>query len=129
MPASKDVGWVAQSYNVSPADAQGTYGKAAMLGNVIANPLPNRQTWGGDGIHGGDPGLQIWSRSQSIKDADGDELLPSGEIVSSRKDMKYGSFRVAMKMSDVPGTCAAFFWVSRNHARFRSEGDKKAKIC
>lgn len=44
-------------------------------------------------------------------------MVRSGEIDSLRRDMRYRSFRVAMKMSDVAGICAAFFWVSLHVAK------------
>ncbi|KAK4988228.1 hypothetical protein LTR50_004054 [Elasticomyces elasticus] len=37
-------------------------------------------------------------------------MVEMGEIVTERDDMLYGSFRVGMKTTGVPGTCAAFFW-------------------
>ncbi|KAG9716198.1 concanavalin A-like lectin/glucanase, partial [Aureobasidium melanogenum] len=111
IPASEAVGWAVQSYNVSPSAARGPYGKAAEIDNVVLNPLPSPKDWGGNGTLGGAPGLQVWVRSQQyLLGSTGDQMVRSGEIDSLRRDMRYGSFRVGMKMSDVAGTCAAFFW-------------------
>lgn len=113
VPASEAVGWAVQAYNITPSGARGPYGKAAEVGNVILNPLHSRQDWTGEGKLGGAPGLQIWVRGQQdLLGPVGEQMVRSGEIDSLRRDMRYGSFRVGMKMSDVPGTCAAFFWVS-----------------
>ncbi|PSK43160.1 Beta-glucanase [Elsinoe australis] len=107
-------GWQAQAYNVSPADARGPYGKAAQVENVLVNPLRDEWDWGGEGINGGDPGLQLWVRNQAnllqLQDNDDELAIKTGEMAMLRDDMVYGSFRVGMKMSSIRGTCAAFFW-------------------
>lgn len=113
VPASEDVGWAVQAYNLTPSAARGPYGKAAETENVILNPLPSRKDWTGEGKLGGAPGLQLWVRGQQdLLGPVGDQMVRSGEIDSLRRDMRYGSFRVGMKLSEVAGTCAAFFWVS-----------------
>jgi hypothetical protein len=79
----------------------------------VLNPLPSRKDWTGHGELGGAPGLQLWVRGQQdLLGPVGDQMVRSGEIDSLRRDMRCGSFRVGMKMSEVAGTCAAFFWVS-----------------
>ena len=80
---------------------------------MVINPLPTRDDWGGEGQLGGAPGLQMWVRGEQdlLSDA-GNQLIRVGEINSLRRDMRYGSFRVGMHMSQIAGTCAAFFWVS-----------------
>ncbi|OJD30657.1 glycoside hydrolase family 16 protein [Diplodia corticola] len=104
--ANNNIGWVPQVYNVTPALARGTYGKMALLENVVANPLKNPWDWAGEATEAGtDAGLQLMVRSRPV-----DDMVPIGEIVAARTDMLYGSFRVAMKMTGVPGTCGAFFW-------------------
>lgn len=65
--------------------------------------------YSGEGKQGGDPGLQLLVRSG---DAVKDNVVPVGEIKSVRDDIMYGSFRASMKVTDVNGTCAAFFFVS-----------------
>lgn len=101
-----NIGWVPQVYNVTKAAARGAYGKMAMLENVMANPLKNSWDWAGTAVNDSDAGLQLVVRSQLV-----DDMVPIGEVVAARTDMLYGSFRVAMKMAGVPGTCGAFFWV------------------
>lgn len=79
------------------------------------NPLPDEWEWGGEGINGGDPGLQLWVRNKAnllqLQDNDDELAIKTGEMATLRDDMVYGSFRVGMKMSSSRGTCAAFFWV------------------
>lgn len=105
---AKSMGWLPQNYIQS--NTSGPYGMAKMLSNIIANPIRSIWDWGGEGIRGGDPGLQLWVRDHFIYD---EELahVPSAEIVSARDDILYGSFRIAMKTTSVNGTCAAFFFV------------------
>ncbi|KAF4543849.1 Glycoside hydrolase family 16 [Lasiodiplodia theobromae] len=100
-----NIGWVPQVYNVTKAAARGAYGKMATLENVMANPLKNSWDWAGTAVNDSDAGLQLVVRSQVV-----DDMVPIGEVVAARTDMLYGSFRVAMKMAGVPGTCGAFFW-------------------
>ncbi|KAF1345913.1 concanavalin A-like lectin/glucanase domain-containing protein, partial [Delphinella strobiligena] len=122
VPVSKQIGWAPQAYNVSPVAARGPYGKSAEVGNVVLNPLNETYDWGGvEGRNGGDPGLQIWVRgvhntsdwSIPGSDAEG-QMVRIGEIDSLRQDVRYGSFRIGMKMATVEGTCAAFFWYRNN---------------
>lgn len=106
----KDIGWLPQVYNTTPTSegGAGTYGKMAARSNVLANPLKNSEDWAGESKNGGDAGLQLVVRSELV-----DNLVSFGEVAyRSRPDLLYGSFRVAMKMTGVPGTCGAFFWVS-----------------
>ncbi|KAF4308298.1 putative glycoside hydrolase family 16 protein [Botryosphaeria dothidea] len=100
-----DSGWVPQVYNVSSTAARGAYGKMATLENVRVNPLKNSWDWAGEAVEGGDAGLQLVVRSEPVE-----KMVPIGEVVASRTDMLYGSFRVAMKLTGLPGTCGAFFW-------------------
>lgn len=114
--------WIPQEYNVTATDARGAQGKLATPLNVVPNPLSSWDSWNGEGVLGGDPGLRVWVNSTII-----DGMTPMGEIASVRTDMLYGrsvclfhgertfadmkSYRVNMKVTGVPGTCGAFFWV------------------
>lgn len=103
--------WQPQEYTV-PADlARGPYGKDATLENVVANPLESQDDWAGDGVNGGDAGLQLFVRGGT---PDEGGLIPMAELVTTRNDILYGSFRAGMKISSVNGTCGAFFWVGPN---------------
>ena len=76
--------------------------------NVASNPSRNSSSSAGTGIHGGDAGLQIWTRGGVPKD----KLIPFGEIAAVRKDILYGSIRATIKFTNVSGTCGALFFVS-----------------
>jgi len=98
--------WLPQEYNVTAAAARGPQGKYATTRNVVLNPLVSWDTWSGDGMLGGDPGLRVWVNSSLVAG-----MVPMGEMVSVRDDMIYGSYRINMKVTGIDGTCGAFFWV------------------
>lgn len=102
-----DKDWQPQNYTVTPELARGPYGKNASINNVVANPLQSQYDWAGDGINGGDAGLQLFVRGGVPQDG----LIPIAELATARVDMLYGSFRAGMKATGTPGTCGAFFWV------------------
>lgn len=104
-----DSDWIPQNYTVTSHDSRGMYGKNASLDNVVANPLNSTYDWTGQGVLGGDPGLQLYVRGGIPANG----LVPISEIATAGVDMLYGSFRAAIKLSSTPGTCAAFFWASR----------------
>jgi len=104
--------WQQQQYNVTAVAARGPQGKYATPRNVVLNPLVSWDTWTGDGVLGGDPGLRVWVNSSLVAG-----MVPMGEMVSLRDDMIYGSYRINMKVTGTSGTCGAFFWVSTSHCR------------
>ena len=105
---TNDTDWQPQNYTVTPALARGPYGKNASVTNVVPNPLKSQYDWAGNGVNGGDAGLQLVVRGGVPQDG----LIPMAEVATARIDMLYGSFRAGMKVTGTPGTCGAFFWVS-----------------
>ena len=81
-----DIGWIPQDYNTSATD--GPYGMAKESNNLVPNYIDNKWDYGGPGIVGIDPGLQLWVRSTLIE-YEGDKLVPSAEIVTQREDILY----------------------------------------
>ena len=104
---TSDTDWQPQNYTVTPEIARGPYGKNASLSNVVANPLESQYDWTGNGINGGDAGLQIIVRGGTPQDG----LIPMGEVATTREDMLQGTFRAGMKVTATSGTCGALFWV------------------
>ncbi len=100
--------WIPQKYQIKPELARGPFGKDARLNNVLPNPLANHYDWAGNGVNGGDAGLQLIVRG-GVPPKGG--LIPMAEIVTNRTDILFGSFRVGMRMTATNGTCGAFFWV------------------
>lgn len=105
-----DTDWQREVYNVSAAASRGSYGETSQLRNIIENPLVNNYSFSGEAELGGDAGLQLWVRGGVPADG----LVPVAEIDSQRMDMIWGSYRAAFKLTSVPGTCSAFFWVCGN---------------
>ena len=99
--------WQPQNYTVTSELARGPYGKNASLTNIVANPLTSKYDWAGNGINGGDAGLQLIVRGGVPQDG----LIPMGELATTRLDMLQGTFRAGMKVTATKGTCGAFFWV------------------
>ncbi|EME85748.1 glycoside hydrolase family 16 protein, partial [Pseudocercospora fijiensis CIRAD86] len=96
--------WVLQAYHVSP-DASNPYGKEAEYANVVTNSIESEDDWGGEG-----KGLELWVRRVE-KGGNGRKMVVGmAEISSRRDDILFGSFRIGMKMTDVPGTVGAFFF-------------------
>lgn len=83
--------WRRQAFNVSAEDARGKYGESMDVDNVAV----------------GSGGLALTVRSTTI-----DSMVLTAEIDTTRLDVLWGTFRAGLKLSSVPGTCAAFFWVS-----------------
>jgi hypothetical protein len=96
-----DNGWIPQQFNVTAKDGRGRYGKMFLPDNVVARPR-------GQGVtREEDAGLELVVGGEMREQA-----VLGAEIDSKRLDLHWGSFRAGMKVTDVSGTCAAFFWVS-----------------
>ncbi|GKT43741.1 beta-glucanase [Colletotrichum spaethianum] len=103
MDIKNNTDWVRQEFNKTNSNARGPLGEKFQTTNIAA-------------VHEGSSsyglsstktaaGLQLLVESSTI-----DGLVPGAEIDSARNDVHYGSFRAMMKVPDVAGTCAAFFW-------------------
>jgi hypothetical protein len=107
IPTDKDDGfveWIPQHYNTSAKKSRGGFGTSKQESNVFRNALEDGK-WGGETYNAGDPGMKLFVRHELE-----DDQVPIAEVSSSRNDILYGSFRAAIKFTDVNGTCGAFFW-------------------
>jgi hypothetical protein len=83
-------GWQIQEWNVSANPASSVpYGRSMSRTNVVAS----------------DAGLNL------VVHPERDGVVSGAEIIMLRDDVRYGSFRVGLKIPPVNGTCASFFWV------------------
>ncbi|KAI0603495.1 glycoside hydrolase family 16 protein [Biscogniauxia sp. FL1348] len=98
-------GWAPQVYNVSAAAARGTYGQAFVGANVVSNNIADDNVFTGEGSNGGDAGLRLTVQSEVV-----DNMVTSSEISTTGLNYFYGTFRAGIKVTDVEGTCSAFFW-------------------
>ncbi|EQB55059.1 hypothetical protein GCG54_00006227 [Colletotrichum gloeosporioides] len=94
--------WVRQDFNKTNANARGPLGEKFIPTNVATSYNAGSGSFASTKM---DAGLQLLVESETV-----DGLVPGAEIDSARNDLQYGSFRAMMKVPDVPGTCAAFFW-------------------
>ena len=66
---SYSTGWEPQDYNTSSANSDGPYGMAKRSTNLTPNYIQKTSDWAGKGVTGeGNPGLQLWVRSEKIGD-------------------------------------------------------------
>jgi hypothetical protein len=86
---SPDTDWQRQAFNLTKDRARGDYGEMFAVENIHILP---------------EAGLNLTVSSHLV-----DGMVPVAEVDSSRADLYRGSFRASLKLSDIPGTCAAFF--------------------
>ncbi|KAI0166560.1 glycoside hydrolase, family 16 [Xylariaceae sp. FL1272] len=97
--------WSPQGYNRSSEVARGPYGESYAVGNVLSNVIQDPNVFSGSGNLGSDAGLRLVVRGETH-----DDMVSVAETATTELDYFYGTFRVGMKTTDVPGTCSAFFW-------------------
>ncbi|CAH0043964.1 unnamed protein product [Clonostachys solani] len=98
---SGNTDWIRQGFNVSAEDGRGGFGKLFKPSNIEARPA----SAGSKDGNANDAGVAL-RMSSTIED----NSVLSAELDSSRLDLHWGSYRASMKLPQVPGTCAAFFW-------------------
>ncbi len=112
---STNTDWVRQAFNISSEKARGSYGEMFAVQNIFTNPNPSGvRVEDGQGSDGQPAGLQL-----SVNASHVDDLVPVAEIDTARLDVLFGTYRASLKITDVPGTCSAFFWVSGNEVAGR----------
>ncbi|KAI1805773.1 glycoside hydrolase family 16 protein [Daldinia bambusicola] len=100
-----EYGWTPQEFNMSSEVARGPYGQAFGLQNVISNNIADEQVFNGTGPRGGDAGLKLVVGSE-IENG----MVPCADVSTTDEHYFHGTFRAGIKVTDVPGTCSAFFW-------------------
>ncbi|KAK2072335.1 hypothetical protein P8C59_006694 [Phyllachora maydis] len=102
---SQDTDWERQAFNVTKDAARGEFGEMYDIDDVATNPGAGGNINSRTGSNGKSAGLELTVPSQLV-----DGMVPATEMDTSRLDVWWGTFRASMKMTSVPGTCAAFFW-------------------
>ncbi|KAI1469577.1 glycoside hydrolase family 16 protein [Daldinia caldariorum] len=97
--------WTPQAFNMSSEVARGPYGQAFTVQNVISNNIIDEQVYNGTGPRGGDAGLELVVGSE-IENG----MVPCADASTTDAHYFHGTFRAGIKVTDVPGTCSAFFW-------------------
>ncbi|GKT87977.1 glycoside hydrolase family 16 protein [Colletotrichum tofieldiae] len=103
MDIKNNTDWIRQEFNKTNNNARGPLGEKFQPTNIAA--VHEGSSSYGLSSTKADAGLQLLVESSTV-----DGLVPVAEIDSARDDVHHGSFRAMMKVPDVAGTCAAFFW-------------------
>lgn len=112
--------WILPSFNVTKEQTHGSFGLTFRPGNVMAlaskGPASARSETGKS-----DKTEKTDNTPPPVKDAAlqlhvsshlDEDMVSVAEIDSRGADLRYGSYRASLQLTDVPGTCAAFMWVS-----------------
>ncbi|KAI1811127.1 glycoside hydrolase, family 16 [Poronia punctata] len=98
-------GWAPQGYNITREAARGAFGESFMIKNVMSDTIKDGSKSEGTGPAGPDAGLHL-----VVREAKADDRVPVAEISTTGLDYLYGTFRAGIRITDVAGTCSAFFW-------------------
>lgn len=99
-------GWAAQAFDMTKEEARGPYGELFTVDNVVSSNIPDIKVFDQAGNHGGDAGLHLIVGSKIVNG-----MVASAEVSTTDLHFSYGTFRTGIKLTDIPGTCSAFFWV------------------
>ncbi|CAK7568151.1 MAG: hypothetical protein SEPTF4163_006134 [Sporothrix epigloea] len=102
---STNTDWVRQAFNVTSEADRGSYGEMYAIDNMQTAVAPNRHIEDGQADDGQPAGLRLLVQPGLVGD-----MIPVSEIDSSRTDIMYGSFRAGIRLTNITGTCSAFFW-------------------
>ncbi|EPE06072.1 glycoside hydrolase family 16 protein [Ophiostoma piceae UAMH 11346] len=97
--------WVRQAFNVTADKARGSYGEMYQADNMRTAVSTNAKTEDGQAKNGQPAGLELVVNPRLVNG-----MVPAAEIDSSRTDVLFGTFRASMRLTNVAGTCSAFFW-------------------
>lgn len=103
-----ELGWAPQQFNLSKATGRGPFGEIYSVENVRSNVLADKSASAGDGRDGGSAGLQLVVGGNRV-----DDMVVVSEVATADQHHTFGTYRASIKVTDVAGTCTAFFWVSR----------------
>lgn len=101
---SQDHDWMRQEYNVSARAGRGPYGEEYLVADVELEIGAQRLQSHDNNADGDGLVLRVGASLSNNK-------VECAEIDTTQADLLWGSYRAGMKLTDVPGTCAAFFWV------------------
>ena len=108
---SLDTDWRRQEFSVTPEKGRGPFGMNYTIESVVSNPIVNHSQWVGPGMDGPNAGLQLMVDSGLPVSG----YIKTAQMNSAREDLLWGTYRAGLKLTNIPGTCASFFWVSNHH--------------
>ncbi len=105
-----DGDWASVEFNLTKQQARGRYGQSYDASNVATSQVSRTESRHGNeksttGLTG-DRMLQL-----VVNSAPRGEYIIGAELDTERLDLFYGTFRASMKVTEISGTCPAFFWV------------------
>lgn len=115
--------WVRQAFNVTSDKDRGSYGEMYAIENMHTEADPDSHVENGQAKNGQPAGLGLIVKSSLVSG-----MVPVSEIDSNRTDVMYGSFRAGMKLTNVSGTCSAFFWVSKKPINLAEVPERHASV-
>lgn len=116
---TKNGEWILPSFNVTKEQTHGAFGLTFRPGNVMA--LANKGQSTARALAEQKDKPKNSDKPPTVKDAAlqlhvsgklDEDMVSVAEIDSRGADLRYGSYRTSMQLTDVAGTCAAFMWVS-----------------
>lgn len=116
---TKNGEWILPSFNITKEQTHGSFGLTFRPGNIMA--LTNKGTSSARSESGKKGKSNKPEKTPPVKDAAlelrvssqlDEDMVSVAEIDTRGADLRYGSYRTSMQLTDVPGTCAAFMWVS-----------------
>lgn len=102
-----ELGWAPQQFNVSKSAGRGPHGEIYSLDNVQSNTIEDKSVYAGEGRNGNAAGLQLQVGGRLLND-----MVTVSEVATANLHHTYGTYRASIRVTDVPGTCTAFFWVN-----------------
>ncbi|EFW98820.1 glycoside hydrolase, family 16 [Grosmannia clavigera kw1407] len=102
---STNTDWMRQAFNVTKERNRGSYSEMYSIENVYTDPITDGKVEDGTDRNGNPAGLDLVVKADLESN-----MVPVSEIGSNRMDILFGTFRAGMKLTNVPGTCSAFFW-------------------
>ncbi|KAK7935402.1 glycoside hydrolase family 16 protein [Apiospora marii] len=103
--------WARQAFTKSAGAARGPFGEAYVTGNAMSDisataTTKNRKSSSdNNNDSGAGAGLELLVGGKVV-----DGMVQNAEVATTELDYFYGTYRVGLKVTDVPGTCTAFFW-------------------
>ncbi|KAK8136670.1 concanavalin A-like lectin/glucanase domain-containing protein [Apiospora sp. TS-2023a] len=101
--------WARQAFTKSAGVARGPFGEAYVTGNAMSDisttkTMKNSKA-SSNNDKGAGAGLELLVGGKVV-----DGMVQNAEVATTELDYFHGTYRVGLKVTDVPGTCTAFFW-------------------
>ncbi|KKA27366.1 hypothetical protein TD95_004925 [Thielaviopsis punctulata] len=107
-PISRSPSWIRPEFNITREPSEAELPESFRSENTFSSSLNAEflaNIAAGRRLEVGNVGVVLRVRGGRV-----DGMVSTSEMDSKRNDVGYGSFRVGLKLSREPGTCAAFFW-------------------